>query len=113
MAHHLDPVVQIGHDGLTDAVVQQIDEALRAHELIKVRLGSESPIEREEAATEIAARTASEIAQTIGRVIVAFRRRPKKPKVTLRTSERPLKTKGAKGRKPRKGKPARPRRPSR
>jgi RNA-binding protein len=110
LAHHLDPVVQVGHEGITDPVVSQIDEALRAHELIKVKLGKECPIDRETAATEIGTRTASEIAQTIGRVIVLFRRRPKKPKVTLRANAAPLKSKGAKGRKPRKSKTTRPRR---
>jgi RNA-binding protein len=81
LAHHLDPVVQIGHAGITEAVVAQIEEALSVHELIKVKLGGEAPVTSEEAGVAIAAGTSSEIAQTIGRVLVVFRRRPQKKKV--------------------------------
>ena len=75
LAHHLDPVVQIGHEGVSPAVLAQIDEALVAHELIKVRVGTESPTGRDEVAAEIAAGTRSEIAQSIGRILVVWRRR--------------------------------------
>jgi len=83
LAHHLEPVVQVGHEGLSEAVLQQIDEALAAHELIKVKLGGECPVSREEAAQAIATGAHAEIAQIIGRVIVAYRRRPKKAKLSL------------------------------
>lgn len=45
LGHHLDPVVQIGKEGITDALVAATNEALRAHELIKVKVGTESPID--------------------------------------------------------------------
>lgn len=83
LAHHLDPVVQVGHEGLTDAVVQQIREALEAHELIKVRVAQESPVGRDELAEELEGRGVGQIAQTIGRIVVVWRRRAKKPKVDL------------------------------
>ena len=83
LAHHLDPVVQVGHEGLTDAVVQQIREALEAHELIKVRVGQESPLGRDELAAELEGRGVGQIAQAIGRIVVVWRRRAKKPKVDL------------------------------
>ena len=54
LGHHLDPVVQIGKDGITDALVAATNEALRAHELIKVKVGTESPIDRKEAGPELA-----------------------------------------------------------
>ena len=102
LAHHLDPVVQIGHDGVTAAVLAQIDAALSAHELIKVRVGAESPSDRDEAAEAIAAGTRAEIAQIIGRVVVVWRRRnanaKKKAKIAL--SSRPTAQKGSKGRSP-------------
>jgi RNA-binding protein len=75
LAHHLEPVVQVGHEGVSVAVLAQIEEALVAHELIKVRVGTESPSSRDEAATEIAEGAGAEIAQTIGRIIVVWRRR--------------------------------------
>ena len=46
-AHHLDPVVMIGTDGMTDAVVKEIDAALKAHGLIKVRVFSDDRASRE------------------------------------------------------------------
>ena len=83
LAHHLDPVVQVGHEGLTDAVVEQIREALEAHELIKVRVAQESPVGRDELAEELEGRGVGQIAQAIGRIVVVWRRRAKKPKVDL------------------------------
>jgi RNA-binding protein len=78
LAHHLDPVVHVGHDGLTDAVIAQISEALEAHELIKIRLGKECPVGKDEAAAAIASGARAEIPQTIGHIVVAYRKRPKK-----------------------------------
>lgn len=47
LAHHLDPVVMIGNDGLTPAIVRETDQALKAHGLIKVRvLGDGNPSPR-------------------------------------------------------------------
>jgi hypothetical protein len=46
-AHHLHPVVMVGHHGLTPAVLHEIDAALSAHELIKVRVFSDDRSERE------------------------------------------------------------------
>lgn len=80
-AHHLSPVVQIGHDGLTESVVLQVVDALAAHELIKVKVSGDA--REDEIAPTLAERTKSEVVQIIGHVVVLFRRRPKKPKVTL------------------------------
>lgn len=72
LAHHLKPVVFVGAAGISDGVVGATDDALEAHELIKVKIDGD----REARATmsqELATRTRSEIAQTIGRVTVLFR----------------------------------------
>ena len=45
LAHHLNPVVQVGNAGLTEGVQRQIDGALEAHELIKVKLGKDCPVD--------------------------------------------------------------------
>jgi RNA-binding protein len=100
LAHHLDPVVQIGHEGVSDAVLAQIDAALAAHELIKVRVGSESPLDRDEAAEAIAAGARAEIAQIIGRVVVVWRRRATQKKAKIPLSARSTAQKGSKGRPP-------------
>ena len=97
LAHHLDPVVQVGHEGVTGAVVAQVDAALAAHELIKVRLSADGPGTRDEAAEALAAGARAEVAQIIGRIVVLFRRRPK-AKVPLTPGKRTQE--GSKGRLP-------------
>jgi RNA-binding protein len=84
-AHELNPVVQIGHQGWTDAVASQIDGALTAHELIKIKLGKECPLGTDEVAREIESSSKAQVVQQIGHVVVAFRRNPEKPKIGLKT----------------------------
>jgi len=79
-AHHLDPVVQIGADGLTDAVVREADAALRAHGLIKVRVFSDDRSAREAAMLELAGRLDAAPVQHIGKLIVLWRPIPPKEK---------------------------------
>lgn len=72
-AHHLDPVVLIGADGLTDAVVKEADLALKAHGLIKVRMFSDSRPDREAALATLADRLSAAPVQHIGKLLVLFR----------------------------------------
>lgn len=75
-AHKLDPVVMIGGKGLTDAVIAEIDRALKSHELIKVRAPAMERAERAAACAEICARTGAELVQQVGKVLVIFRKNP-------------------------------------
>jgi RNA-binding protein len=75
-AHKLDPVVIIGGKGLTDAVLKEIDLALKAHELIKVRAPVMDRDERDEALSAICARLGAQAVQQVGKVFVLFRSRP-------------------------------------
>jgi RNA-binding protein len=75
-AHALDPILHLGEKGLTDAVVAEIDRALTAHELIKVRAGGMDRHEREAALAEICARLGAQPVQHIGKVLVLYRRKP-------------------------------------
>jgi RNA-binding protein len=75
-AHPLDPIVTIGGKGLTDAVIAEIDFALKAHELIKVRAGAMDRDDREQAMSAICARTGAEAVQHIGKILVLFRPKP-------------------------------------
>jgi RNA-binding protein len=79
-AHHLDPVVVIGGDGLTDAVVREADGALKAHGLIKVRMFSDSRGEREAALAALAERLDAAPVQHIGKLLVLWRPMPEKVK---------------------------------
>ena len=72
-AHKLEPVVQIGAKGLTGEVVAEIERALAAHELIKVRAGGLEREERDAVLKEIVARTGAEEVQQVGKVFVLFR----------------------------------------
>jgi RNA-binding protein len=74
-AHKLEPVVQIGAKGLTEEVIAEIDRALRAHELIKVRAGSLEREARETLFNSIVERTAAEAVQQVGKVVVLFRKK--------------------------------------
>jgi RNA-binding protein len=77
-AHHLDPVVMIGSDGLTPAVKKEIDAALKAHGLIKVRVQGDDRLERERMYGEIADEMRAAQIQHIGKLLVFWRPKPKK-----------------------------------
>jgi len=79
-AHHLDPVVLIGGDGLTDAVKKEIDAALKAHGLIKVRVFSDDRTQREAFLTELAEELSAAAIQHIGKLLVLWRPIPEKEK---------------------------------
>lgn len=75
-AHALEPVVRVGHAGVTDAVVADIDRALEAHELIKVKIGEGDRDERASHAATIGARTGAAVVQRVGRVVILWRPLP-------------------------------------
>lgn len=72
-AHHLDPVVLLGANGLTEAVMKEIDRALKAHELIKVRVPSDDREEREEIFGRIAGELGCARVQMIGKLLILWR----------------------------------------
>ena len=74
-AHKLEPVVIIGNKGLTDEVVKEVDLALKAHELIKVRAPTLERDLREETLQTLCERTGAEAVQIIGKVFVMYRKR--------------------------------------
>lgn len=75
-AHALEPVVMVGQGGVSDAVVAEIDRALTAHELIKVKLGGADRAARAALADEICARVGAADVQRVGKVLVLWRPRP-------------------------------------
>ncbi|MBN2576425.1 MAG: YhbY family RNA-binding protein [Deltaproteobacteria bacterium] len=78
--HALMPVVHIGKQGGTDAVLGQVMRALLDHELVKVKLGSECPETRFELAETFASLPRVHVAQILGRTILLYKRHPKKPR---------------------------------
>ena len=76
-AHNLHPVVSIGHNGLTPAVLHEADVALIAHELIKVRAFTDDRAERDALLARICDALDCAPVQQIGKLIVLWRPRPK------------------------------------
>ena len=89
--HHLSPVVQVGKEGVTEAVLRQLDEALSAHELVKVKIGTETPEDRFEAADRLGADSGAQVAQILGRTILVYRRHPERPRYEAATARPALK----------------------
>ena len=83
LAHPLNPIVLLGNAGLTDAVVHELDRALRDHELVKVGARVADRAAREEVLTTLATRTTSEVVQRIGHVGVFYRGRKTLPKIVI------------------------------
>jgi len=75
-AHHLSPVVHVGHQGLTDALRQTLDDALRTHELVKVALAKTTDVSAKEAAGQLAEQLGADVVQTIGRTCTLYRENP-------------------------------------
>ena len=79
-AHHLDPVVMIGGDGFTAAVEKELDAALKAHGLVKVRVFSDDRTAREALLAELADKLSAAPIQHIGKLLVLWRPIPPKEK---------------------------------
>ena len=75
-AHALEPVVQTGTSGLTDRLVAEVDRALTAHELIKVKVVSDDRAERVAIGDELAARTTAIVVHRVGKIVILWRPHP-------------------------------------
>ncbi len=87
IAHHLDSIVTVGGQGLTDNVAIEVNRALTDHELIKVRISLASRDDRARLGEALAARCDANIVQKIGKIIVLYRENPK-PNVKLSNVQR-------------------------
>ena len=75
-AHALEPVVHVGNAGLTDTVMAEVDRALTAHELIKVKIGTDDRANRVAIGDDICARTGATPVHRVGKIIILWRPRP-------------------------------------
>ena len=82
-AHHLEPVVMVGKEGVTESVVAAVSQALTDHELIKVRVLEGAPLERAEVAEALTPAAEAQLVGQIGRVLILYRRHPTKPTIRL------------------------------
>jgi RNA-binding protein len=83
-AHHLKPVVHIGAEGLTPTSLGSVLEAFNTRELLKVKVLEGAPQSARDTADRIVAELdAVQVAQTIGRTVVLYRRHPERPELRL------------------------------
>lgn len=86
--HHLDPVVQVGSQGIHEGVLRQIDRALLDHELIKVKINGGTSEARAEAAQAVLAEVGGQTVQILGNILLVYRAHPEEPKLKLPAARR-------------------------
>ncbi len=82
LANSLETIFQVGHNGIGDQLIRQVDETLAVRELIKLRVLETSPVSAREAAEQIAAAVQADVVQVIGYRFVLYRP-AKEPKIVL------------------------------
>jgi len=80
VAHPFSPAVIIGKEGITGRLLGTIEAELLHHELIKVKIGSNSSVEKKHAAQLIPEKTTSSLVQLIGKTLILYKANLKKPK---------------------------------
>ncbi len=83
LANNMDPIFQIGKGGLEDTFLRQIDEALEAREILKIKVLNNSGLDAREASDTLCSELNCEGIQAIGSKFVIYRRSEKKPKIEL------------------------------
>lgn len=83
LAHPRKPIVTIGRNGLTDAVIAELDRALDHHELVKVKIGIGDRDDRAAAVESICAKTGALLVQRVGFVATLFRRNQEQPVISF------------------------------
>ncbi len=84
IASTYETIFQIGKSGISENLINQISDALRKRELIKLRVLDNSEYSAQEASREIAEKTGSEVVQVIGTRFVLFKRNLKEPVIDIK-----------------------------
>jgi RNA-binding protein len=87
LGNTLKPLLAIGKEGLTDAVVSQLDGLLLQHELVKIKVLKTAEDDRHDLAEALSKKAGAELVQVIGRTMLLYRRHPKKPKLLVESAE--------------------------
>jgi RNA-binding protein len=83
LGHVLQPIVTVGKEGVTDAVVAALEQALLDHELVKVKVGSSASEDRKDVAAMLAERAEADLASIVGKTMLIYKAHPDKPKIKL------------------------------
>ena len=75
-AHHLTALVHVGHEGVTPAIRQVLDDTLRTKELVKIQFNKTADVDLKKEAATIAASVRAEVVQVIGRTVTVYRLNP-------------------------------------
>lgn len=100
--HALSALVHVGKGGLSPAVIKQVEQTLAHHELVKIKVDTDSPDDRLGVAELLAARPGVNIVQIVGHAILIYKRHPRDPRFEGATPEVPAAERPAK----RPGKPS-------
>ena len=84
IASSYETIFQVGKGGINENFINQVTDALRKRELIKLRVLENSRYTAREAAEEIASKTESDVVQVIGSRFVLFKRNPKEPVIDIK-----------------------------
>ena len=87
LANSFDTLFQVGKAGITDTLLIQITDALKARELIKINSLENTPIQPKELANEISKKVDCDVVQVIGRKMIFYKRNEKDPKIVLPKSK--------------------------
>lgn len=82
-AHHLEPLVRVGHEGLTESLASATLDVLERHELVKVKLLETAPVEKDDAGPWLAEHCGAHHVGTVGRTVMLYRRHRTTPQVPL------------------------------
>ncbi len=83
MANSMDPIMQVGKNGIGEELITSVDNALEARELIKMTALETSPYTAREAADALAQATGADVVSVVGRKFILYRASKKKPKITV------------------------------
>ncbi len=83
LAHTMEPIFQVGKNGITENFIKQVDEALDARELIKIKVLNNSLLDAKEVALELAESTKAEFVQSIGNKFTLYRESKENKKIQL------------------------------
>jgi len=83
LAHHLNPIFQVGKGGVNENMVKQINDALEARELIKVSVLQNCEMDKKTVAHELSEGAKAELVQIIGNIIVLYKESRENKQITL------------------------------
>ena len=79
LGHHLSPVILVGKEGMSQKLIEAAILELQHHELIKIKIGNNSNVAKQDAALTLTRATGSELVQLIGKTLLLYRENPERP----------------------------------